>query len=1209
MAAPAPPSDLEQRNIIDKLAEFVARNGQDFESLTKEKQRENPKFAFLQGGDYYDYYKYKVEDFRKHWQDQRPYKDNYQQQQNLDYGYQWGGGRQGQSDPQWEQYGPGRDYGPRYPPAQSSWPQGSENAWYPPQAWSGGPPYQGGPGMPNMQSGYGPPPLGMGDGYRGRGYGMQPPFGYQGPPGPNAPAGYPYPADNFNDYASAGDYGGPPCDGTAGTGVDEACPELGESDIEQSEKNLQAQHEVLMSQQATEIDQLLDRVLVDSVKERGAKHGISYEQMDEIIQPLIESCTKENISKGKSWVIERGTESDELASLVLDYLLARSADQNVSFELRLHLVYLMNDVLHHCKRRGAPNHLQEAFQRVVPLLFCLAANLADDDKMTKLNRVLDLWDSNGYLPPTVLEKMRPPKLGTFLSEWKEEREKANAAGISEIKNKIEAQYASLEKQHQEFADHVRQQLATLREDVESRQQHHQRQFEPPQQPPLHQMQGGGGPGYGMWGPPGPRPIPSYEGEDDGGEPSRRMPPGGYYMPPHMEGPHSGGPGYHHSGGWPENHGGDWGRPPFHPYPPQGYGHPRMRGEPMNNRPYIEGEENDRDYGRHYDREYDNQYDNYYRYDDRMRGDNRSSGDRSYHHRSRPSRFSSASSRRESSREEPPEEHRPRQSRGPYPSGDHDTSIPEPPPEIPIDPKDLEPKCPVWELPAGLMHPLIPLCDFDYTPLDGSKMRLLPPKAPTERLLVAIDTFYLPPSHDRTRDGEGWERLGLYEFYTKKENAREMLDKLRRNNNSEERDRGSSRRSRKHSGGSSAADSVSDGESQAGSATGNDAGQLDPESEYAKPFSRDTTRGNSRPVHHLSHITAYPTAAIGQGIRTGPEALTHVPPPGMQTAFPGLKGPGITIPPPGPAPLMPAGGRVAPPGFPGPAFLQFPPPSMSQPPPDLPHGLIQRPQGGGPGYSASRVRQDARRSQSRSRSNSRSRSRSRSADSRRSRSPSRSRSRSVRSRSRSRSRASRSGSNSRSPSSSRNVDENGSGSNSVQRGSSRSTRRGRSRSRSESGSPMARFTSAPGPGGIGSGGSSLSNSSLIAARAAAMAVAASITNSLNANKNAPPNSSTPTDSNPPPRGWGGRPDGSGSRVGGSGSRFSGTPGGGAEVGGDMRPYGGGYQSGPTPGRGPGRSRFSGGPTPSRVAEMHLLGAAPDERYPQQPPPPPHRDYPR
>ncbi|GAA50158.1 calcium homeostasis endoplasmic reticulum protein [Clonorchis sinensis] len=79
MAAPAPPSDLEQRNIIDKLAEFVARNGQDFESLTKEKQRENPKFAFLQGGDYYDYYKYKVEDFRKHWQDQRPYKENYQQ--------------------------------------------------------------------------------------------------------------------------------------------------------------------------------------------------------------------------------------------------------------------------------------------------------------------------------------------------------------------------------------------------------------------------------------------------------------------------------------------------------------------------------------------------------------------------------------------------------------------------------------------------------------------------------------------------------------------------------------------------------------------------------------------------------------------------------------------------------------------------------------------------------------------------------------------------------------------------------------------------------------------------------------------------------------------------------------------------------------------------------------------------------------------------
>ena len=53
-------SDLEQKNIIDKLANFVARNGPEFEQMTKQKQKDNAKFSFLFGGEYYQYYQYKV---------------------------------------------------------------------------------------------------------------------------------------------------------------------------------------------------------------------------------------------------------------------------------------------------------------------------------------------------------------------------------------------------------------------------------------------------------------------------------------------------------------------------------------------------------------------------------------------------------------------------------------------------------------------------------------------------------------------------------------------------------------------------------------------------------------------------------------------------------------------------------------------------------------------------------------------------------------------------------------------------------------------------------------------------------------------------------------------------------------------------------------------------------------------------------------------
>ena len=53
--------DAELKNIIDKLANFVARNGPEFEQMTKQKQQDNPKFSFLFGGENYSYYQYKVQ--------------------------------------------------------------------------------------------------------------------------------------------------------------------------------------------------------------------------------------------------------------------------------------------------------------------------------------------------------------------------------------------------------------------------------------------------------------------------------------------------------------------------------------------------------------------------------------------------------------------------------------------------------------------------------------------------------------------------------------------------------------------------------------------------------------------------------------------------------------------------------------------------------------------------------------------------------------------------------------------------------------------------------------------------------------------------------------------------------------------------------------------------------------------------------------------
>ncbi|XP_019872395.1 splicing factor 3A subunit 1 isoform X2 [Aethina tumida] len=56
----------EVRNIVDKTASFVARNGPEFEARIRQNELGNPKFNFLNTGDpYHAYYKHKVNDFRE----------------------------------------------------------------------------------------------------------------------------------------------------------------------------------------------------------------------------------------------------------------------------------------------------------------------------------------------------------------------------------------------------------------------------------------------------------------------------------------------------------------------------------------------------------------------------------------------------------------------------------------------------------------------------------------------------------------------------------------------------------------------------------------------------------------------------------------------------------------------------------------------------------------------------------------------------------------------------------------------------------------------------------------------------------------------------------------------------------------------------------------------------------------------------------------
>uniref|UniRef100_A0A0E0LES6 CID domain-containing protein n=1 Tax=Oryza punctata TaxID=4537 RepID=A0A0E0LES6_ORYPU len=59
-AAAPPPSDPELQKRIDKVVEYIAKNGPEFEVVIRDKQHDNPDYAFIFGGEGHAYYRYKL---------------------------------------------------------------------------------------------------------------------------------------------------------------------------------------------------------------------------------------------------------------------------------------------------------------------------------------------------------------------------------------------------------------------------------------------------------------------------------------------------------------------------------------------------------------------------------------------------------------------------------------------------------------------------------------------------------------------------------------------------------------------------------------------------------------------------------------------------------------------------------------------------------------------------------------------------------------------------------------------------------------------------------------------------------------------------------------------------------------------------------------------------------------------------------------------
>ncbi|XP_014231138.1 calcium homeostasis endoplasmic reticulum protein isoform X1 [Trichogramma pretiosum] len=413
------PADIELRNIIDKLAQFVARNGPEFEHMTKNKQKDNPKFSFLFGGEYFNYYQYKVTT----------------EQAILK---QKGMNTMSNSDPRSNAM------------HQSSVAPSMNNVGMPHNNGLSNP-------MPPSLMVQGPPP-------------NMPP-----PPNISAPLGH-MPPQNSRPYGAL----------QTELATLQTQQSTLQDQVRQSEQNLAAHHAALMSQQQGKVEEAVRQAQDNALQTVAQSTNTDLQAFDTVLQPIIDSCTKDSISAGKAWILQHSTTLPS-NQVIAKHLLKRVI-QETTFNHKLHIIYLVNDVLHHCARKKSMD-LRKAMESVVVPMFCNASLAATEEQVTKLNKLLSLWESkSNYFEEGIIEKLKNPTASW--TEYQSNVMSQHASAITSITATTKQTYDNYQAQHQAFVNHAMRQIQTIEQQkmaIDKQLKAPQAAMNPSSVPPAHTM--------------------------------------------------------------------------------------------------------------------------------------------------------------------------------------------------------------------------------------------------------------------------------------------------------------------------------------------------------------------------------------------------------------------------------------------------------------------------------------------------------------------------------------------------------------------------------------------------------------------------------------------------------------------------------------------------------------------------------------------------
>lgn len=411
--------------------------------------------------------------------------------------------------------------------------------------------------------------------------------------------------------------------------------------------------------------------------------SVNIPEFEGFLVKIMQSCTKENISNGKNWIFKHCKTEDHFKQ-VADYMLLRVTGAGMGFLHKLHIIYLINDVLHNAIRKTTLN-VKSQLQEVIVPIYCHTFVGESQENQQRCGKVVRIWETNSYFDSNVFEKLKNPvqtKEELKSSEATDEKTIQEPKQSTETTSKTKNENEEGENTATDVSDPEQQENTNVETaDTESSLD---KQAIPTLQPPPQSEN---------------LPFPQHPPADPMFTPDPNFsfpPPNFHQFPP---------PGFP--------------RPPFNQPPPGFNGHPMPPFDPNFPRPPhmfppIPPQQFDYNHG----------------------FSDQAPAVHDYHHG---------------------------QGGGPV-----------------IEEQPLPPQAMYYELPAGLMVPLINSPDVDYKPLNPDDVKLPPPQPPSERLIAAVEAFYSAPSHERPRNSEGWEAGALHEFYKTKLNfikEREFREKV------------------------------------------------------------------------------------------------------------------------------------------------------------------------------------------------------------------------------------------------------------------------------------------------------------------------------------------------------------------------------------------------------------------------------------------------